>query len=60
MYEDLRNAVEVLKEYCISHPCIDCPLKMAACNLAVDAPIAYSLERFDENVKELESGAEYD
>ncbi len=56
MFEDLRNAVEVLKEYCSHHNvwCIDCPLYRAVCYITTGSPAAYSLERFDENVKELE------
>lgn len=53
MYEDLRNAIKLLKEYCKSRRCSDCLLYHAACNKAT--PLSYSLERFDENVKELES-----
>lgn len=54
MYEDIRNAIEVLKDYCISHLCSDCPMNRAVCRTAIYAPIAYSLECFDENVKELD------
>ncbi len=53
MYEDLRKAVKLLKEYCKSHKCYNCPLYHAACNTAT--PLGYSLKRFDENVKELEN-----
>lgn len=54
MYEDLRNAIKLLKEYCTSHRCSDCPLKRAVCDRAINAPICYSLERFDDNVEEIE------
>lgn len=54
MYEDLRNAVKLLKEYCINHECIGCPLLRVLCGTPAYGPSAYSLEQFDENVKELE------
>lgn len=54
MYEDLRNAVQLLYSYCITHTCNSCPLYHSACNMTTGCPAAYSLERFDENVKELE------
>lgn len=53
MYEDLRNAVKLLKEYCIDHECIGCPLNRVVCQRQF--PCGYPLERFDENVKDLES-----
>ncbi len=54
MYEDLRNAVQLLYSYCITHTCNCCPLYRSACYMPTGCPAAYSLERFDENVKELE------
>lgn len=56
MYEDLRNAVEVLKNYCTDREfCRDCPLHRVTCHAGYINPNAYSLLRFDLNVKELES-----
>lgn len=54
MYEDLRNAIKLLKEYCKTHRCSNCPLYHAVCHKAAATPLGYSLERFDLNVKELE------
>jgi len=56
MYEDLRAAVELLKEYCINHECVGCPLFRVIChgNNMIN-PCSYSLPRFDLNVKEIES-----
>lgn len=61
MYEDLRAAVELLKEYCVDHRCCECPLCHVIChvNNAIN-PCSYSLPRFDLNVEELESGADHD
>lgn len=58
MYDDLRNAVQLLYSYCITHTCNDCPLYRAVCHIPTGYPAAYSLEQFDVNVKELESEEE--
>ena len=56
MYEDLRAAVELLKEYCVNHECIGCPLHRVICHTGnVINPCSYSLPRFDLNVEEIES-----
>lgn len=54
MYEDLRNAVKLLKEYCINHECVGCPLNHVSCYASCVTPAGYSLDKFDKNVKELE------
>lgn len=55
MYEDLRNAVKLLKEYCSNHECVGCPLNHVSCYASCVIPAGYSLDKFDKNVKELES-----
>lgn len=56
MYDDLRNAVALLKDYCNSHYCRDCPLNYVVCDDGIGAtsPCGYSLDIFDRNVKEIE------
>ena len=58
MYEDLRAAVELLKEYCINHECVGCPLHRVICHIGLNNPCSYSLPRFEMNVKEIESECE--
>lgn len=54
MYEDLRAAVEVLKNYCTEREyCTGCPLNHVVCHNGSINPIGYPLPRFDRNVKEL-------
>ena len=54
MYEDLRAAVEVLRDYCTEREyCIDCPLNHVICHNGSINPISYSLSRFDRNVQEM-------
>lgn len=55
MYNDLRNAVALLKDYCNSHYCRDCPLNHVVCyGISAPTPCGYSLDIFDRNVKEIE------
>lgn len=54
MFEDLRNAVKLLQNCCNNHDCVKCPLNNSVCHYYL-IPADYSLERFDENVKELEN-----
>lgn len=54
MYEDIRNAVKLLKEYCINHKCERCLLDLVVCHDDYPFPYEYSLSRFDKNVKKLE------
>lgn len=54
MYNDLRNAVKILKDYCTEREfCRDCPLYRVTCYAGYINPNAYSLLRFDLNVKEI-------
>lgn len=55
MHEDLRNAVKLLKDYCINHTCANCLLDRVVCYDDYPFPYEYSLSRFDHNVKELEN-----
>ena len=55
MYNKLRAAIELLKDYCINTLCSECPLNHVLCCTFCSSPSGYSLERFDENVQELES-----
>lgn len=58
MYEDLRNAVELLKNYCADRDdCVGCPLDYAICGNNV-TPAFYSLLRFDNNVKKITESKE--
>ena len=61
MYEDLRAAVALIKDYCNSHYCRDCPLNHVVCSvISVASPCGYSLDIFDRNIKKLENEVEHD